>query len=110
MHDILVERARRKHRLKRGGRHKRVAADEADLPDSPREWPLDDVLALNDALEELEKRSPRPAKVVNLRFFAGLTNREVAAALHVSVPTVERDWRSARMLLYTYIEGENPQR
>jgi len=105
MRDILVEQARRKKRLKRGGDRRRVAFEPLDAADAPIEAPIEDILALDEALQKLQQDEPRLVEVVKLRFFAGLTTRETAAILGVSVPTVERDWRFARTLLYTYIGG-----
>jgi len=105
MRDILVEQARRKKRHKRGGGRRRVALDDADLAEAPIESPVEDILALDEALQRLERDEPRLVEVVKLRFFAGLTTAETAAALGVSVPTVERDWRFARTLLYTQLAG-----
>lgn len=107
MRDILVEQARRKKRLKRGGDRKRVNMNGVEPADVPIESPVDDILALDEALQKLEQDQPRLVEVVKLRFFAGLTNEETAAALGVSVPTVERDWRFARTLLYTQLAGSN---
>jgi RNA polymerase sigma factor (TIGR02999 family) len=105
MRDILVEQARRKKRQKHGGGRKRVALDIVDLADVPLQSPAEDILALDEALQKLEQDQPRLVEVVKLRFFAGLTTKETAAALGVSVPTVERDWRFARTLLYTHLGG-----
>jgi RNA polymerase sigma factor (TIGR02999 family) len=105
MRDILVEQARRKKRQKRGGGRKRIDLDGADLAAVPFEPPVEDILALDEALRKLEREEPRLVEVVKLRFFAGLTTRETAAALGVSVPTIERDWRFARTLLYTQLGG-----
>lgn len=105
MRDILVEQARRRKRLKRGGDRERIALDLAEFAEVPLQLPADDILALDEALQKLEADEPRLVEVVKLRFFAGLTTQETAAALDVSVPTVERDWRFARTLLYTYING-----
>ena len=97
MRRILVEQARRKARRKHGGDLARVDADEADLPIEP---PNEDMLALDEALKRLEDIDKRKADVVMLRYFAGLSIEEAAAALGVSEPTVERDWRFARAFLY----------
>jgi RNA polymerase sigma factor (TIGR02999 family) len=105
MRDILVEQARRKSRQKRGGDRKRVDLGGVDLADVPLESPVEDILALDEALRKLEQDEPRLVEVVKLRFFAGLTMKETAAALEISVPTVERDWRFARTLLYTHLGG-----
>ncbi len=103
MRNILVEQARRKASLKRGGDKKRLNADEMELA---IESPSEDVVALDEALTELERSDPRKARVVILHHFAGLTLEETAAALDVSLPTVEREWRFARALLYTQLSDQ----
>ena len=108
MRDILVEQARRKKRQKRGGDRKRVDIDPVNLAEVRLEPPVEDILALDEALRKLEQDEPRLVEVVKLRFFAGLTTKETAAALGVSVPTVERDWRFARTLLYSQLAGSKP--
>jgi RNA polymerase sigma factor (TIGR02999 family) len=97
MRRILVEEARRKARPKHGGDRERLDADAIDIP---IETPVEDVLALDEALERLRTRDPRKAEVVILRYFAGLTIAETAQVLKVSEPTVDRDWQFARALLY----------
>lgn len=97
MRDILVEDARRKAGPKRGGDRKRLVLDEdSGLAIEP---PDGDVLALDEALRRLEAEHPEPARVVGLRYFAGLTVEEVADVQDVSVSTVERHWRLARAWL-----------
>lgn len=96
MRDILVEQARRRASLKRGGDRQRVDAEEAEPVIEP---PTEDVLAVHEALERLEAEDPRKRQVINLRYFAGLSNEETAAALGVSIGTVERDWRYIRAWL-----------
>lgn len=105
MRQILVEQARRKFTLKRGGNRKRIPLDEVDPAIEP---PPEDVLALNEGLTHLEKVDPRKGKIVMLRYFAGLTTEETAAALSISVPTVEREWRFARAFLYTLVSNRGP--
>ncbi|GMU33949.1 MAG: hypothetical protein AMXMBFR20_18210 [Planctomycetia bacterium] len=100
MRQILVEQVRRKASLKRGGEFDRVAVDPGELAIAE---PSEDILALDEALKELEKRDPRKAQLVNLRFFAGLTTEEAAAALGISVPTAERDWRFVKALLHSQL-------
>jgi RNA polymerase sigma factor (TIGR02999 family) len=100
MRQILVEQTRRKRSAKRGGGRKRVGAERADAVIEP---PSEDLLALDEALTRLEKADPRKAKVVMLRYFAGLTAEETAAALDISVRTAEREWRFARTFLYTLL-------
>ncbi len=100
MRDILVEQARRKAALKRGGDRKRFDLEDADLAIEP---PRDNVVALDEAIKRLEADDPRKGQIVNLRYFAGLTAQETAAALGVSVGTVEREWRYIRAWLYTQL-------
>ena len=97
MREILVEQARRKGAVKHGGGQKRLDADEVDLPIAP---PSEDVLALDEALENLRACDPRKADVVMLHYFAGLTLEETAKILGVSRRTVDRDWCFARAVLY----------
>src|ERR1051326_4069683 len=97
MRRVPIEAARARQKQKRGGGMERVTLDEG-LILAPDRAP--DVLALDDALKELEAVSPRKAQVVELRFFAGFTNAEAAHVLHVSEDTVRRDWRLARAWLF----------
>ncbi len=90
MRRILVEQARGKARLKRGGGRGRVELDEALVNAAA---PDDEVLAVDEAVRRLERQDARKGRIVNLRYFAGLTVEETAAALGVSTGTVERDWR-----------------
>ena len=100
MRDVLVEQARRKAALKRGGDRERFDVRDFDLAIQP---PSEDVLALDEALTRLEADDPRKGQIVNLRYFAGLTVKETAAALGVSVGTVEREWRYIKAWLYTQL-------
>jgi RNA polymerase sigma factor (TIGR02999 family) len=95
MRRILVEAARRKGRVRHGGGRRRV-----ELADLPAATAPDELLALDDALGRLAERDPAKAEVVKLRFFAGLTVPEVAAALGISVATAERHWAFARTWLF----------
>ena len=101
MRRILVESARRKGRVKHGGERRRV-----ELTDLPAATPPDDLLALDAALTRLADRDLVKAEVVKLRFFAGLTVPETAAALGLSVATAERYWTFARTWLYAELNGE----
>jgi RNA polymerase sigma factor (TIGR02999 family) len=101
MRRILVENARRKHRLKRGGQLERVDINEVDLP-SP--MPDDDMLALDEALDGLAKVDVRAAELVKLCFFAGLTQKEAAEQLGISVATAERSWAFARAWLFREVQ------
>ncbi len=100
MRQILVDQARRKASLKRGGGRKRTDLDDVELT---FQTPADDLLALDEALKKLEQADPRKARVVMLRYFAGLSNEQTAAALNISVPTVEREWRFSRSFLYSQL-------
>lgn len=105
MRRILVDRARARTADKRGGRQKRIPLDEAHRwTESP-----DELLALEEALERFAVEEPRKAELVVLRYFAGMTVPEAAAALGISVPTAERWWTFARTWLYADLErSENP--
>ena len=100
MRRILVDQARRKARVKHGGDRKRIGVDDVELT---VESPIEDVLALDRALRRLEQEHPDAARVVMLRYFAGLPAQEAAACLGVSLSTVERRWRAARAVLYTQL-------
>jgi len=103
MRRIVINRARDKKRLKRGGDRRRVELDDVELAlDSPD----DDLVALDEALAELELEDPVAAQVVKLRFFAGLKQREVAAALGISLRSAERQWAFAQAWLYDRLRRE----
>ena len=107
MRRILVENARRKKRLKRGGNLERVDIEDLDLP-AP--MPDDELLALDEALERLGLEDPRAAELVKLCFFVGLTQEEAARELGVSISTVERTWAFARAWLFREIRQNFPGR
>jgi RNA polymerase sigma factor (TIGR02999 family) len=100
MRRILIENARRKGRHKRGANAQHITFDENcfDL-----EEPSKQLLALDDALTRFEEIDPFRAKIVKLRYFAGLTANEVAAALNKSESTVNRGWKQARVWLFREI-------
>ncbi|HWC95428.1 MAG TPA: sigma-70 family RNA polymerase sigma factor [Candidatus Sulfopaludibacter sp.] len=102
MRHILVDYGRKKHALKRGGEFQRVDLDQAAgvgiAPD-------DNLLALDEALQHLERRDPRQSRIVELRYFGGLTEDEVAGVLSISVRTVKREWGVARAWLYAELTG-----
>ena len=105
MRRILIDQARRKASVKAGGKLQRLDLSEIE-PALP--GPQLDMLALNEALEQLEKSDPRAAAVVKLRFFAGLTTQEAAHALAVSLATAENDWAYAKCYLRLQLrEAEN---
>jgi RNA polymerase sigma factor (TIGR02999 family) len=97
MRRILVETARRKSRARHGGGQRRIDLDESGLA---AETPSYDLLVIDDALSRLAVLDPKRAELVKLRFFAGLTMPEVAAALGISLATAERHWAFARTWLY----------
>lgn len=103
MRRVLVDYARRRGYLKRGGGAEQVTLHE-ELLTSPD--PALDLVALDRALEALARVDPRKSQIVELRFFGGLTVEETADVLHVSTDTVKRDWRLAKLLLLRELEGE----
>ncbi len=98
MRRILVDHARRHAAAKRGGGRDRVPLDETLAVADARQQV--DLIALDDALSELQKLNPRQARVVELRYFGGLSVKETAYALEVSERTVENDWSVARVWLW----------
>lgn len=98
MRRILVDHARARSTQKRHHRADRVTLSSVDVPMVAGVSGID-LIALDDALEHLARLHQRQARVVELRFFAGLTTEEVARVLHVSLSTVEADWRMARAWL-----------
>lgn len=108
MRRILVENARQRGRLKRGGGAQRI--DLEDLNVTLNE-PPDDLLALDEALVEFAQRHPGEAQLVQLRYFAGLTRDEAAETMNISPATATRDWAFARAWLYRRItQSEQPIR
>jgi RNA polymerase sigma factor (TIGR02999 family) len=105
MRHILLDRARRRVAAKRGGAAPKLNLDEAPEIGSGRAREL---IALDDALNALAKVDPRRARVVELRFFAGLSVEETAEVLRVSADTVKRDWRLARAWLLSEL-GNAPE-
>jgi RNA polymerase sigma factor (TIGR02999 family) len=105
MRRILIDRARQKRRPKHGGQRRRVNLDEVS---ASTEQPADDLLALDEALEALTAVAPRKGELVKLRFYAGLTIPEAAAALGISEATAQRDWTYARTWLYCRLADDPP--
>jgi RNA polymerase sigma factor (TIGR02999 family) len=103
MRHILIDHARRRQFAKRGGDARQVSLEEAETMSQDRAGEL---LALNEALDELAKLDARKSRVVELRYFGGLGLEETAAVLEVSVMTVRRDWRAAKAWLYRRIKAE----
>jgi len=102
MRQILIDLARSRGYQKRGGDARQVSLDEALLIGQPRD---EDLVALDEALTALAKVDERKSKVVELRFFGGLTEAETATALQVSPETVRRDWRLAKSWLLLKLGG-----
>lgn len=102
MRQVLVDHARRRQALKRGG-----PAVDLSIADDRLGFsiPLDDLLSVDDALTRLAGNSPRLARVVELRFFAGLSEEETARALEVTTRTVQRDWAKARAWLHAELDA-----
>jgi RNA polymerase sigma-70 factor (ECF subfamily) len=106
MRRILVEHARR-HNLKRGGDVPHVSLDEASLVGADD---VVDLVALDDAMTALARLDPRKVRVVEMRFFGGLSVEETAEVLGVSPVTVKRDWRAAKAWLYRELVGGTTHR
>ena len=102
MRRIVVESARRKNRLKHGGGHERV---EVELAELPTRLPPDELIALDEALARLEQLDPVKARLVTLRYFAGLTIEQAAEALGISRVTAHRYWTFARAWLHHQMAG-----
>ncbi len=102
MRRILIEHARKRGRIKRGGDRVRIELTCANLG---AEQDPEEILALDEALRRLEVRDPRSADVVRLRFFAGLSVEETAKALDMSERTVKREWSFARAWMYDALRG-----
>ncbi len=103
MRRILIERARRRARLKHGAGKPQVDISEIELPDHA---PDERLLAVNEALEELEREDPAKARVVLLKFFGGLTNAEVAETIGVTERSIERQWAFAKVWLLRAMRSE----
>jgi RNA polymerase sigma factor (TIGR02999 family) len=101
MRDILVEQARRKAGPRRGGGRRRVALDETVAVTGP---PADEVLAVNEALQDLEREDPIKGRIVQLNYFAGMTMHEVAEVMGLSERTVYRHWRFIKAWLQSRLE------
>ncbi|HEU5125758.1 MAG TPA: ECF-type sigma factor [Verrucomicrobiae bacterium] len=102
MRRILIDNARRKAALKRGGDRARIDIEEIDLSVAS---PDDTVLLIEEALELLEKEDPEQARIVVMKFFGGLGNEEVAHALGISERSVRREWTHAKARLFRLIQG-----
>ena len=103
MRRILIDKARRRSRIKHGGGQSRMNIDEVSLAATT---PDDNVLLINEAVEALKKEDPQQAQVVVLKFFAGLTNEDVAQNLGVSERTVRRQWECAKLWVFQWIRDQ----
>jgi RNA polymerase sigma factor (TIGR02999 family) len=108
MRRILIDRARHKQSRKAGGGRRRLDLDDIEPALEDRDG--DRLLALDEALRRLESEDPRKAALVKLRFFAGLSAEQAAAALGVSLSTSEKDWAYARSWLRVAIDGPSGRR
>jgi RNA polymerase sigma-70 factor (ECF subfamily) len=100
MRRILVEHARSHHAQKRGGDASKLALEEVINYFPQKEMTL---VSLDDALHELERMDPRQSRIVELRFFGGLTTEEVSEVMGISTATIEREWRAARAWLHSQL-------
>ncbi len=105
MRRILLDYAKSKHRLKRGGGAHKTSLDEALVVAEDR---ASDLVLIDEALTRLEKLDPRQGTVVELRFFGGLSGEETAEALGISAPTVKREWAMARAWLHRELSPASP--
>ena len=96
MRQIVIDQARTRSREKRGGDWRRISLEDSDLPSPDSD---DSLLALDEAMNRLAGVDQRKARVVELRFFAGMTNGEIAEVAGVSIDTVKRDWTFAKLWL-----------
>jgi RNA polymerase sigma factor (TIGR02999 family) len=103
MRHLLIDHARKKNADKRFDPADRVTLVEGSISAGPDDL---DILALEDALSRLKAVNPRQEQVVVLRYFGGMSQEEVAEVLEISVPTVARDWRVARMLLHDWLSAD----
>ncbi|MDR3702040.1 MAG: sigma-70 family RNA polymerase sigma factor [Candidatus Sulfopaludibacter sp.] len=106
MRHILVDYGRRRRSQKRGGRFQRVDLDQAERIGIA---PDDDVLALDEALKRLEHIDPRQSRIVELRYFGGLTEEETAEVMNTSPRTIKREWAFARAWLYAELTQPTPR-
>jgi RNA polymerase sigma factor (TIGR02999 family) len=103
MRRILIEHARQKSRLKHGGRQKRLNIEDMELGDAA---PEERILLVNEALQRLEAEHPERARIVVLKYFGGLTNKEVAETLGIGERTVDRHWVCAKTWLFHKIQAQ----
>jgi RNA polymerase sigma-70 factor, ECF subfamily len=107
MRQILIDHARKAVAAKRGGCAVTVTLDESDVA-SPEKSAGIDLIALDDALNQLAELDPRQSRIVELRFFGGLSIEETASAVEISPATAKREWATARLWLHRTIETGTP--
>ncbi len=107
MRRILVEKARRKARLRHGGGTERVPLDGLEIPEAV---PEERLVQVSEALDHLAEEQPEAAQVVKLRYFAGLANRQVAETMGLSLRSVERHWTWAKAWLFRWIHEQEERR
>jgi RNA polymerase sigma factor (TIGR02999 family) len=105
MRRILVDYARKRSAARRGGGHQVTLQENLIL----REDRIEDVMAVDEALARLEALDPRQGRIVELRFFSGLTIEEIAEVMQVSAPTVKREWSSAKAWLHRELSAPSQQ-
>ncbi|MFN7931716.1 MAG: sigma-70 family RNA polymerase sigma factor [Bryobacteraceae bacterium] len=106
MRRVLVDHAKKKFSRKRGGSARKIAMNGDDILQAAQFAP-EELLVLDTALDALDRIDPRKARVVEMKFFAGMTNKEAASALGTSDATVERDWKMARAWLIQAMNAGN---
>ena len=106
MRRILIDRARSKQSRKHGGDRQRLPLEPACLPDTADDARSDELLALDDALQQLERVEPSKAHLVKLRYYAGLSQSEAAEVMGISPRTARRYWLFARAWLFKQIQGK----
>ena len=103
MRRILLNHARDRAAGKRGGKAERVSLSEVDGSAKIKDMEL---IALDNALKQLEEMDPRKSKIVEMKFFGGLTNEEIAEILQISIATVKREWALSRAWLFRWVKGQ----
>jgi len=104
---ILVDHARARGARKRGGDAERIGLTGLEMPDGDRDGDEVDLIALDEALRQLAELDQRQARIVELRYFGGLTVEQIAEVLDIGPRTVDRDWRCARTWLYSALRPED---
>jgi len=102
MRRILIDHARKRLRMKRSGGLQKISLDEVALVSEPR---AEELIALDNALSKLAKFDPQKSRIVEFKFFGGLTMEEIAELEQVSTKTIQREWRAAKAWLYNAIKG-----